>query len=35
MYVNILSYLVNELEIRWLYLSAIETKKNNNVHVPL
>ena len=32
MYVHSFSYLVNELEIRWLYLSPIEKKKINSMH---
>ena len=33
MYVYILSYLVNKLEIRWLYLSPIEKEKKNIVKI--
>ena len=32
MYVNILSYLVNKLEIRWLCLSPIEKKIVNDIN---
>ena len=31
MYVYILSYFVNKLEIRWLYLSPIENTKLNDL----
>ena len=34
MYVHIFSYLVNKLEMRWLYLSPIE-KFENNKHVEI